>query len=164
MLITTFKTSVLHHFTPWKNRYPMLRSVGHTIVYCDITMTNRLSVLFIKSSSSFLLSVVWELTAKGIIQKLFFWHQPEKNLAQRCTCLWVGSACPAVLANDTHSECGCEQGRSQRLGCGIPLGRFSSIGRKLKFWLTLERGFVIAASAYFFCSGWGENILLYYIG
>ena len=89
---------------------------------------------------------------QGHHSKTIFLAPAWKKLAPRCTCLWVGSACPAVLANDTHSECGCEQGRSQRLGCGIPLGRFSSIGRKLKFWLTLERGFVIAASAYFFAA------------
>jgi hypothetical protein len=35
-------------------------------------------VLFIKSGSSFLLGIFWELTAKGIIQRLLFWRQPDK--------------------------------------------------------------------------------------
>jgi hypothetical protein len=35
-------------------------------------------VLFIKSGSSFLLGIFWDLTAKGIIQRLFFWRQPDE--------------------------------------------------------------------------------------
>ncbi len=148
-LIATFLASAIYHMTPWTGLRPILRRFDHAAIYLKIAGTYTPLVIMVGTLSSyFVLAIVWALAIFGMMRKLFFWKNPNRQgTALYLIMGWMSVALIGSLISILPTSALV----LIAVGGGLyTLGVVFHVWESLKFSNAIWHGFVVAASACFF--------------
>lgn len=146
-----FLASAIYHFTPWENLRPAFRRADHAAIYLKIAGTYTPLVVTIGGLSSYLVLVaVWALAMIGLLGKLFFWRNPNRNgIALYLSMGWLSVllAGSLIAALPISALVLMASG-----GLLYTFGVVFHLWENLKFSNAIWHGFVLTASVCFFAA------------